>query len=89
MAFEWDPAKSEATFRVRGFDFAYASRVFSQDWIETPDARLDYGEIRRKAIGQVGPDILVVIYTDRGSNRRIISARRANRKERGQWLSRA
>jgi uncharacterized DUF497 family protein len=51
--------------------------------------RTDYGETRLKALGQVGPDILVVIYTCRGDVVRIISARRANRKERAQWLSRA
>lgn len=74
---------------MRGFDFAYASRILSGGWIETPDTRLDYGEVRINAIGQVGPDILVVIYTLRGPNHRIISARRANRKEGAQWLSRA
>ena len=42
-----------------------------------------------KVIGQVGGDILVVIYTRRGRALRIISARRANRKERAQWLSSA
>lgn len=88
MEFEWDPAKSEDTFRDRGFDFAYARRVFSGSRIETADARTDYGESRIRAIGQVGPDILTVIYTVRGTILRIISARRANRKERAQWLSR-
>jgi uncharacterized DUF497 family protein len=88
VEFEWDPAKSGATFRDRGFDFAYARRVFSGSRIETLDARTDYGEVRIRAIGQVGPDILTVIYTVRGSVLRIISARRANRKERAQWLSR-
>ncbi len=28
MKFEWDDAKSEACLRGRGFDFAYAARVF-------------------------------------------------------------
>jgi uncharacterized DUF497 family protein len=89
LEFEWDPAKSEATFLIRGFDFAYASRVFSGERIETIDAWTDYGEIRIEAIGQVGPDVLTVIYTRRGSMLRIISARRANRKERALWHSRA
>jgi uncharacterized protein len=89
VEFEWDPAKSEATYRIRGFDFAYASRIFSGDRIETIDTRTDYGEIRIEAIGQVGPDVLTVIYTRRGSVLRIISARRANRKERARWHSRA
>jgi hypothetical protein len=88
VEFDWDPAKSEATFRVRGFDFAYASRIFQAGFIESEDNRTDYGETRMKAVGQVGPDVLVVIYTRRGAALRIISARRANRKERAQWQSR-
>ena len=85
MEFDWDPAKSEATFRNRGFDFAYASRIFAGYRLETIDARADYGEVRIRAIGRVGPDILTVIYTMRGSTVRLISARRANRKERDRW----
>jgi uncharacterized DUF497 family protein len=88
VEFEWDPARSEATFWARGFDFAYASRALSGNQFETIDARFDYGEARVKAIGQVGPDVLVVICTVRGSLHRIISARRANRMERTQWFSR-
>lgn len=89
MEFEWDPDKSEATFRQRGFDFAYAARLFVGDWIETEDTRADYGETRVKAVGQVGPDVLAVVYTVRGSAVRIISARLANRKERSLWRTRA
>jgi putative transcriptional regulator len=58
VGFDWDPAKSEATFRNRGFDFAYASRIFAGYRLETIDARADYGEVRIRAIGRVGPDIL-------------------------------
>ena len=57
--------------------------------IVTIDARRDYGEVRMRATGQVDLDILTVIYTMRGSAVRIISARRTNRKELAQWLSRA
>lgn len=89
MELEWDPDKSDRTYATRGFDFAYASRIFETAWLGARDARTDYGETRVKAIGQVGPDILVVIYTWRGTAIRIISARRANKKERAQWQSRA
>lgn len=89
VEFEWDPTKSEATFRLRGFDFAYASRIFEGERIEIVDARRDYGEIRMRTTGQVDLDILTVIYTMRGSAVRIISARRTNSKELAQWLSRA
>jgi uncharacterized protein len=47
VGFEWDPAKSEATFRSRGFDFAFAAYVFlDPDRIEREDVRRDYGERR-------------------------------------------
>jgi uncharacterized DUF497 family protein len=88
VKFEWDPAKSAATYQARGFDFAYASRIFASGWVEVEDVRANYGETRLKAIGQVKADILVVVYTVRGTALRIISARRANRKERAQWQSR-
>lgn len=89
MLFEWNSAKSDATFWQRGFDFAYAARLFAGDRLEAEDTRSGYGEIRIKAIGQVGPDILVVIYTMRDEVVRIISARLANKRERSQWQSRA
>jgi uncharacterized DUF497 family protein len=28
MRYEWDPEKSEANLRERGFDFAFASLIF-------------------------------------------------------------
>lgn len=39
------------------------------------------------ALGAVEEEVLVVVYTDRSEVRRIISARRANRKERKLWRS--
>jgi uncharacterized DUF497 family protein len=90
VEFEWDPAKSEATYRQRGFDFAYAARVFAgSDRLEAEDTRAEYGETRVRAIGQVGPDVLVVVYTVRQGAVRIISARLANRKERSLWRQRS
>lgn len=83
-----EPVKSEATHNSRGFDFAYASRIFLED-VQITDARRGYGEIRLKAIGQVDAEMPTVVYTISGRAIRIISARRANRKERAQWLSRA
>ena len=83
--FEWDEAKSQANWRRRGFDFAYAIRIFEGLILEKDDERFDYGERRILAIGRVGTDTLVVVYTWRGELRRIISARLANRKERNAY----
>lgn len=87
MRFSWSPAKSEANLRTRGFDFEFAARIFAGPTLEREDARRDYGERRVLATGLVEGIELTVCYTDRdhpGSvvERRIISARRSNRRER-------
>jgi len=87
MLFKWDDAKSVRNLSERGFGFDYAARIFLGPTLEKEDARRDYGEVRMQAIGQVGDDVLFVVYTDRGSARHIISARLASRKERKSWRS--
>lgn len=86
MIFEWDPAKSDTTFHLRGFDFAFAAGIFAGPIIEAVDDRRDYGETRIRVIGQTHGVTLVVVYTPRADARRIISARLANRKECALWL---
>ncbi len=80
--FEWDAAKSEANLRSRGFDFAHAVRIFDGPTLEMDDERADYGERRIWAIGRANDDVLFVVYTWRNGVRRIISARKADRRER-------
>jgi uncharacterized protein len=80
--FEWDEHKSRWNREHRGFDFLFASRIFSGDFVEQRDERRDYGETRMIAIGTVENLLLTVVYTWRGDRRRIISARIADRKER-------
>jgi uncharacterized DUF497 family protein len=87
MDFEWDEQKSERTRKERGFGFDVAARIFEGPTFEFPDERRDYGELRMVALGAVEEEVLVVVYTDRSDVRRIISARRANRKERKLWRS--
>ncbi len=87
MDFEWDQGKSERNLRERGFGFDSAALIFDGPVLETIDTRKNYGEVRVKAIGAAGGEIIVVIYTDRGDVRRIISSRPANRQERATWRS--
>ena len=87
MRFSWDPEKSDANYRDRGFDFALASLIFEGPALEREDIRWDYGERRIVAIGLAQDLELTVCYTDREDSRgevvrRIISARRSNRRER-------
>ena len=83
MDFEWDAAKAEENLRKHGVDFPAATHVFHDLYrLEEEDTRLPYGETRIAVIGMVGEQVLVVIYTPRGERIRIISARKANRRER-------
>jgi len=88
VRFSWDPKKSEANLAARGFDFEFAALIFEQVTLERTDNRRDYGERRVLAIGLAPQGLhLTVAYTDRSESggeieRRIISARRSNRRER-------
>ena len=87
MRFIWDPAKSDVNLVDRGFDFAFASAIFAQPTVDRVDDRYDYGEVRHVAIGWTAGALLTVVYTDRAGGdgvieRRIISARVSNRRER-------
>lgn len=82
MDFAWDDAKSEAYFTGRGFDFAYAVQVFLDPGrVIQPDTRRGYGEERFQLMGTIQERVFVVVYTLRGDAIRIISARKANKRE--------
>jgi uncharacterized DUF497 family protein len=85
--FEWDEDKHARNFIERGLGFDFAALIFAGPVIERIDDRKAYGEIRVLAIGAVADLVLAVTYTDRAEVRRIISARRASRKERAAWRS--
>lgn len=88
MEFDWDPAKHARNVRERGFGFDVAALVFEKETLEMEDTRTDHGEIRIQAIGEADGTVLFVVYTDRGGTRWIISARKADRKERRIWHAR-
>ncbi len=85
MEFEWDEAKSRRNVTIRSLSFETGARIFDAEVKEIIDDRRDYREVRVKAIGVVDGRCIVCIYTDRGSARRIISVRFANRRERDDY----
>jgi uncharacterized protein len=87
MEFEWDDAKSERNRRERGFGYDTAALIFEGPVIEWCDIRKNWNETRIVAVGSTDGRIVAVIYTDRGDVRRIISARRARKKECQLWQS--
>jgi len=82
VPFDWDSAKNAANIAKHGISFEDAARIFDGPVLERIDMRRDYGEVRIIAFGVAEGIELAVIYTWRGPNRRIISARRAQDRER-------
>lgn len=94
MEFEWDEAKRQKTLHERGIDFIDAALIWDDPLRqERVDTRNEYGETRYQTIGQGPLGILFVVYTIRTYSdgelvNRIISARRAKKKEIEQYKSR-
>ena len=79
---EWDDNKAAINFTKHGLKFYTAAKVFLDENRYTEvDELHSWDETRYKTLGMVG-NILAVIYTERGENFRLISARRANQEER-------
>jgi uncharacterized protein len=88
MAFEWDEQKRESNLAKHGVDFRDIPALFDGDTLKFIDEREGYGETRIYCLGEIEGQIYAVAYTWRGENRRIISARRANDRERRHYHTR-
>jgi uncharacterized DUF497 family protein len=78
--FEWDDAKAADNLRKHGVAFDHARPAFA-DPFAVEDVEIVEGEEHTRMIALADGWLLVVVYTDRGARRRIISARRATRRE--------
>jgi uncharacterized DUF497 family protein len=81
MKYEWDDAKNRSNLIKHGLDFSDADRVFSGSCLTFPDERSDYGEPRFVSMGKLAGRLVVIAYAPRGDAIRIISMRKANRRE--------
>ena len=85
MKFEWDEKKNQINIDKHGLDFNDAINIFQDVRITAVDTRKDYSEVRKISIGMIGPHVCVVVYTERKSVIRIISARKANQREKRRY----
>ena len=85
MQFEWDPEKAAETVKRRRIGFTEAASVLEDPLSTTfPDEAHSEEEMRFLTIGASHRGrVLVVAHTERHDTVRIISARRATRRERG------
>lgn len=88
MKIVFDPAKRELTRRHRALDFARATEIFAGRTATIVDDRFDYGETRFISAGRLDGRLVVLVWTQRGEARHIISMRHCHAKEEEIWLRR-
>jgi uncharacterized DUF497 family protein len=85
MNYEWDPDKARANVRKHKIEFADAVAVFADEMaITMEDERPEEDRFVTIGMDTLGR-ILVVVFTWRGDDIRIISARKATPNERRQY----
>jgi uncharacterized DUF497 family protein len=85
MRITFDPKKREWTLRNREVDFKDAAAVFAGPTIDVPDLRQDYGELRILTAGLLRGRMVIVVWTQRGDARHVISMRKANDREQAKY----
>ncbi len=87
MRFEWDDNKAKSNILKHGITFEEAMAVFADPYLLfTEDSKHSAPEGREWAIGESENGLMiVVIFTMRGEQIRIISARRATKMERKRY----
>jgi len=94
IVFEWDEEKARANLAEHGVSFEEARLVFfDQNSVSEIDERYDYGEERWQTIGMLDERCMLLYVAHTTSENgtvviRIISARRANPKERRRYGNR-
>ncbi len=86
--FEWDDAKARANLNKHDVSFEVARRLFDDPAaIDELDDGKTHGEDRSVITGMVAGSLLTVVYTEREERIRIISARKATRREQDRYFS--
>lgn len=83
MAVQFDPVKAAANLKTHGVSFADAVGVLQDPLAVTVEDDDATGERRFVSIGcGTTGEVTVVVFTERGGDYRLISARRPTKKER-------
>lgn len=81
ISIEFDPAKNEANIAKHGVDMALGEEFEFDTALVTVDRRQIYGEIWHVATGYIKGRLHVLVFTKRGPKVRVISLRKANKRE--------
>jgi uncharacterized DUF497 family protein len=78
---EFDEAKRARNLKERGIGFERFADMDLETAVTVEDARTDYGERRVRLFGFIDGRLHVAVITYRSDKVRVISLRRANRRE--------
>ncbi|TVQ70364.1 MAG: BrnT family toxin [Chromatiaceae bacterium] len=81
MKIHFDPAKDAGNQAKHGVPLSDAMHLNWNTLMAWEDRRKDYGEQRMVGLVLMGDRLYSVVYVDRETGRRVISLRKANRRE--------
>ena len=81
MKIDFDPAKDIANRNKHGESLGAAEGIDWEKVIVSQDLRHDYREMRQVGYAPKAGRLYCVVFVDRGNVRRIISLRKANKRE--------
>lgn len=81
MKIEFDPAKNARNIAEREISFERAEDFEWETSVIVRDSRRDYKETRFRAMGMIGERLHAMVFTPRVDGIRVISLRKANRRE--------
>lgn len=81
MRITFDPAKDASNQTKHGVSLALATQLEWEELLCRPDTRRDYGELREIGYAPIGDRLFCVVFVQRGNELRVVSLRKANRRE--------
>ena len=81
MDITFDPNKSDRNIKERDISFECAADFDFETALFVIDDRKDYGETRIRALGYIGDRLHALVFTETETGIRVISLRKANKRE--------
>jgi len=81
MQYEWDEEKRDNNLTTRNIDFAVATGFAWDEALTIEDTRSNYNEPRFLSYAPIADRLYAMVWTQRGDTCRIISLRKANKRE--------
>jgi len=85
VKFEWNENKNQINIEKHSISFNDAKDIFQNERLTITDKRRDYSETIKISIGKIGNHVCIAVYTERKNMVRIISAKKANQRERRKY----